>query len=143
MKNLLLTIGLVLALCGLSYGAFYVLSREPAEVREAMSEGDAMLWLRAEFQLTDEQYAAIQRLHDDYFVECSVHCAMIVEAREQGDSAEEVARLEAICERSIEAHCRKVAAQMSAKEGERYLSIVLPKIANYDHHVAPSLHLNH
>ena len=123
MKNLLLTIGLVIALCCVSYAAFYALNRDPAEVRMAMKEGDSMMWLRAEFRLTEEQFEKIKRLHDDYYIECSIHCALIVEAREEGQSEETVAQLEANCEQAMELHCRAVAAAMSAEEGARYLEI--------------------
>lgn len=142
MKNLLLTVGFIIALCCMSYAAFYALSRDPAEVRMAMKEGDSMKWLRAEFRLTEEQFEEIKRLHDDYYVECSVHCALIVEAREKGQSEETITRLEANCEQAIEVHCRTVAAAMSDEEGARYLELVLPQIAHYDHHQAPNLQVS-
>lgn len=143
MKNLLLTAGFIVALCGLSYAAFYALNRDPVEVRQAMKEGDSMMWLRAEFSLTEKQFEEIKRLHDDYYIECSVHCALIVEAREEGQSEEVVAQLEANCEQAMEVHCRAVAAAMTAEEGARYLEIVLPRIAHYDHHQAPNLQVSH
>lgn len=143
MKNLLLTVGFIIALCGLSYAAFYAVSRDPMEVRMAMKEGDAMRWLCAEFHLTEAQFEKIKRLHDDYYVECSVHCALIVEAREEGQSEEMIAQLEANCEQAMEVHCRTVAAAMSDEEGVRYLEIVLPRIAPYDHHQAPNLQVSH
>lgn len=143
MKNLLITAGFILALCGLSYGAFYALSRDSKEVRQAVKAGDAMEWLRSEFHLTDEQYAKIKRLHDDYYVECSGHCAAIMEARDEGESAEEVARLEAVCEHSMAEHCHDVAAVMTSDDGARYLKIVLPRITGYNHHGAPNLQMTH
>ena len=141
MKNLLITAGII-ALCGLSYGSFYTLSRDSADVRQAVKAGDAMEWLRSEFHLTDEQYAEIQSMHDDYFIECSLHCAAIIEAREEGENAEEVARLEMICESAMAEHCRSVAAVMNPSNGARDLKIVMPRIADYDHHEAPSLQIN-
>jgi len=142
MKNLLITAGIIVALCGFSYGSFYALSRDSAEVRLAVKTGDAMEWLRSEFHLTDEQYADIQSMHDDYYVECSIHCAGIMAAQEEGKSAEEVARLETICESAMAEHCRSVAAVMNPSNGARYLKIVMPRIADYDHHEAPSLQIN-
>jgi hypothetical protein len=142
MKNLLLTAVLILATCGLSYGIFYTASRDPKALREALAERDAMAWLKSDFKLTDAQFAAIKRLHDDYYVECSDHCAAILDAREQHAPAPEIARLEDICERSMTEHFKKVAALMSPEEGPHYLAVVLPKVANYDHHGAPSLQVS-
>jgi len=142
MKNLLITAGIIVALCGLSYSSFYALSRDSAEVRQAVKAGDAMEWLRSEFHLTDGQYAEIQSMHDGYYVECSIHCADIMAAQEEGKSAEEVTRLEAICESAMAEHCRLVAAVMNTSNGARYLKIVMPRIADYDHHEAPSLQIN-
>jgi hypothetical protein len=51
--------------------------------------------------------------------------------------------LRTICEGSIAAHVRKVAALMSPEDGRRYLALVLPKIANFDHTAAPDLRLSH
>jgi hypothetical protein len=31
---------------------------------------------------------------------------------------------------------------MSPQDGQRYLALVLPKIADFDHQAAPDLHLN-
>ncbi|MCF7687801.1 MAG: hypothetical protein K9M98_08585 [Cephaloticoccus sp.] len=139
MKNLLLTAVLIMAACGLSYGVFYTASRDPKAVREALADRDAMAWLRSDFKLTDAQFAAIKRLHEDYHVECSAHCAAILDAREHHAPAPEIARLEEVCERSMTEHFKKVAALMSPEEGPRYLAVVLPKVADYDHHGAPSL----
>src|ERR1035437_1033189 len=67
-KNLLLTLCIIAAVCALSFGVFYTVSREPAELRQALHDGDAMAWLRAESQLNDTQFAAIKKLHEDYRV---------------------------------------------------------------------------
>lgn len=142
MKNQLLTGLLILFACAVAYGVFYVAGREPKAVREALAAQDAMHWLRLEFKLDDAQFAAIQRLHDDYYIECTDHCAAIMEARERSAPAAEVARLEEICESAMTAHFRRVAALMAPAEGRRYLEIVLPRVANYAHHGAPSVQVH-
>lgn len=142
MKNFWLTVGLIVAVCAVSHTVFYSLGRDPDSVRRALVDQDAMAWLRADFKLSDTQFAAIERLHDDYYVQCSEHCAMIMDARENQAPEIEVARLEEVCERAMAQHFRKVAAEMSAKEGARYLAIVLPKIASYDHQAPPNLQVS-
>ena len=97
----------------------------------------------------------MKRLHDAYTPSCAEHCRLIKEARNAlkaaagADPAVESAAERALqelrltCETAITAHVRKVAALMSPKEGKRYLALVLPKIANFDHSAAPDLQLNH
>jgi len=139
MKNLLLTLGILAAACGLSYGAFYLMSREPAEVQRAMRDGDALAWLRTEFKLDLEQYAAIKKLHEDYREVCAGHCAAIMDAQNRHAPAAEVAALEKTCVAAMTAHFKRVAALMPPGQGERYLAIVLPRIADFDHRGAPNV----
>lgn len=139
MKNWVLTIAIALVACAASFGAFYVLNREPPALRAAARAGDAMEWLRAEFKLTDEQYAAIKKLHDDYGSVCSQHCSAIMAAEKRGAPRGEVTALENECVKSMTEHFRRVAGLMSAQEGERYLAIVMPRVKDYDHRGTPNL----
>lgn len=139
MKNWLVTLLIAVLAAGTSYGVFYALNREPAAVRAAAREGDAMQWLRAEFKLTDAQYAAIKRLHADYGQVCARHCAAIQAAETRGAPRAEIQALENTCVRSMTQHFQNVAALMSPAEGQRYLAIVLPRIHDYDHRGAPNL----
>ncbi len=139
MKNLLLTFGILAAVCGLSYGAFYVMSREPAAVQKAVREGDAMAWLRTEFQLDLPHYAAIKKLHADYSDVCAGHCAAIQAAQKRTAPPAEIAALEKTCVAAMTEHFKRVAALMPPGQGERYLAIVLPRIADFDHRGAPNV----
>lgn len=143
MKNFLLTLGVVLAACALSFGVFYAVNREPAEVRAALRDSDAMAWMRAEFHLNEAQFAAIRQLHEDYREKCAEHCSAIMAAEQKGAAKEEVARLEKICVDSMGVHFRRVAALMPPGQGERYLAIVLPRVADYDHRGAPNVQVRH
>ena len=135
MKYWLLTLlGAVVAGAG-SYGVFYALNREPPALRTAARDGDAMEWLRVEFKLNDEQFHAIQKLHAEYGTVCARHCAAIMAAEKRG----EVQSLESACVQSMNDHFHRVAALMSPEQGERYLAIVLPRVADYDHRGAPNL----
>jgi hypothetical protein len=138
-KNLLFTLGIIAAVCALSFGVFYTVSREPAELRQALNDGDAMAWLRAEFQLNDTQFAAIKKLHEDYRVVCAGHCTAIMAAEKRGAPQTEVAALEKTCVEAMTVHFRRVAALMPPGQGERYLAIVLPRIADFDHRGAPNV----
>lgn len=138
MKNLFATLLVLVAAAAASFGVLYVLSDQP-EVRRAAREGDAMEWLRVEFHLDGGQFAAIKQLHDDYGAVCAQHCAAIMKARRQRAAAADIAALEAVCANSMTEHFRRVAALMPAGEGERYLAIVLPRVAAYDHSGAPNL----
>jgi len=146
----------VLALVAVAIGALcYRMSSEPA-LHAAVKKGDAMAWLREDFHLTDPQFAEIKKLHDAYAPSCEQHCRLIQEATKARDaiktaggadpataSAAEhrLQELRATCETAIAAHVRKVAAVMTPADGQRYLALVLPKIADFDHRMAPDLDL--
>jgi len=138
MKNLLITLGVALAACAAAFGVFYALNDVPA-MHRAAREHDAMAWLRTEFHLNDAQFAAIKKLHDDYGTVCAEHCAAIMAAQKRAAPAAEIAALEKTCVDAMTAHFRRVAALMPAGEGERYLTMVLPRVASYDHNGAPNL----
>jgi len=142
MKNLLLTIGLALAVCAASFAVFYTMNDNPA-VRRAASEGNTMEWLRAEFNLNDAEFNAVRKLHQDFSAVCAQHCIDIMEARRSSAQPGEVARLEAVCVNAMTAHFRSVAALMPAGEGDRYLAIVLPRIDDYDHTGSPTIGVRH
>ncbi len=143
MKNLLFTLGLVAAACALSFGVFYAVNREPAAVQQALRAGDAMAWLRTEFQLNNAQFAAIQQLHEAYGEKCTEHCAAIMAAQKRAAPSAEIAALEKTCVDAMAVHFKHVAALMPAGQGERYLAIVLPRVADYDHRGAPNVQVHH
>jgi len=133
----------------------YHLSTAP-ELHAAVRQGDALAWLRMDFQLDDRQFAEIKRLHEAYAPSCEEHCRLIQEAAQARDAlharigsdpaavaaAERtLEELRVTCETAIAAHVRKVAAVMSPEQGARYLALVLPKIADFDHQMAPDVTL--
>lgn len=141
MKNWLITLGVALTAGAVAFAAFFALNDDP-EMRRAARAGDAMVWLRVEFQLSEAQAAAVEKLHDDYSVRCGEHCAAIMAARESRAPAAEVARLEAVCVNAMTRHFEAVAALMPAGQGQRYLATVLPKVTGYSHTGAPNLRVN-
>jgi len=151
-------LGIAAALALLAAGAGYAgyrLSRD-ASLHAAVAKRDSMEWLRADFHLTDAQYAEVRRLHEAYAGTCQEHCRRIQEFTRARDALEaahgdraavEAAnrRLEGMrsaCEGAIADHVRRVSALMSPEDGRRYLVLVLPRIAGFDHTTAPDLRLS-
>ncbi len=139
-RNLLLTVLLAAALAVLAFGVAYLASGDRA-LRVAARQGDALEWLRVEFALDAERFAAVRRLHEEFSIECSAHCAAIVAARERSAPAAEIAALEEHCVGAMTTHFRQVAAWMEPAQGERYLALVLPRIRGHTHQGAPSVRL--
>ena len=156
MRHFALTLALVVAVAAVTGTLAYRAGADRA-VRTALAEQDAMAWLRADFGLTDAQFAAIKKLHDDYSVICEQHCDAIQDAtrnlrslRAENAGAdrlaaaqEEFERLRLVCESAIATHVRRCAAEMSPEAGQRYLAMVLPKIKDFDHLAPPDLKLQH
>jgi hypothetical protein len=155
MKYLGRTLAVLLLVAAAMGFVCYRLNSEPG-LHAAAKKGDAMAWLQADFHLNDRQFAEIKKLHDAYAPSCEEHCRMIQEATKardairathQSDPATAAAaertllELRTTCETAIAAHVRKVSALMSPEDGSRYLALVLPKIANFDHQMAPDLAL--
>src|SRR3954471_2036885 len=132
MKNFLLTVIVALLVGAAAFTAMFFVNDEPA-LHRAARESDAMTWLRTEFALDDAHFEAIRKLHEDYGRVCGEHCAAINAAKERHATATEIAALERTCVDAMTAHFHRVAALMPAKQGERYLATVLPRIARYDH----------
>ncbi len=148
-RYLWLTLGLVLALAVGGGLACYHFSCDRT-AHAAARDGDVMLWMRHEFCLGDAAYTEILRLHSAHSVVCAQHCAdvraartRLAEAQAGGESAvaaaaRELARTEAVCRVSTEAHVRRVAAVMGPAQGARYLEMVLPRLSALDHEGPPS-----
>lgn len=156
MRNLVTTLGLVLAIAVATAFVTYRASSESA-LQAALEQRDALAWLRADFRLNDHQFATIKRLHDSYSLVCEDHCRAIQDAvrarnalktaanpdeRAMAAAEARVQELRRVCETAIIAHVREVASHMSPPEGERYLALVLPKVADFDHRAAPDVGLS-
>ena len=156
MRYFLGTLALIVAVAGVTCGLAFHFSGDP-ELKAAVAKRDALEWLRADFELTDAQFVKIKQLHDSYSVVCEKHCMDIMEAtRARNDlkaspaadaaaisgADKRVEELRRICETAIAAHVRQCAAEMSPASRNRYLALVLPKIADFDHQAPPDLRLN-
>jgi hypothetical protein len=155
MKYLFATLGLLLAAAVATGVICYRMSCNP-ELHAVIKKGDAMEWLRTDFHLDRQQFAAIRQLHDSYAGTCGEHCRRIQEAArvkqallaggasdaELQAANQRLQELRLVCETAIARHVHQVATLMSPQDGQRYLALVLPKIADFDHQAAPDLHLN-
>lgn len=156
MKHVVFTVALLAAIAGAAgFVAFRTTS--DADVARALAKQDAMAWLRADFNLTDAQFAAIKKLHDSYSLVCEDHCREIQVATRNRNTLKvansnaaalaaadrRVEELRLVCESAIATHVRQCAAEMSPEAGRRYLALVLPKIKDFDHLAAPDLQMTH
>lgn len=146
-------LGLIFLLAGAVGGATYFSLRAPMP---KAAPDDALTWVRYEFALSGEQMARIERLHAAYQGVCEEHCLAIQEARAQVRAlkaaqaepaviaaAEAKAKeVDLICSTSLEKHLREIAAAMGDEAGRRYLAVVMPRLAQFDHSGAPDLGVN-
>ncbi len=156
MRNLVLSLAALFAIAA-AVGLIAYRASGDAAVERALARQDPMAWLRADFNLSAAQFAAIRKLHDSYSVVCEEHCREIqgaFETRERLKAAapadvaaiaaaeRRVEALRLVCESAIATHVRQCAAEMSPEARERYLALVLPKIKDFDHQAAPDVQLN-
>lgn len=152
-----ITAGAILAVAllagGFSYFCFHhTMSMSGLHGREH----DSLMWVRHEFKLSGEKLARVEAMHEAYESICAEHCLAIAESRKALTRAQaahgspeliaaataKIKEVDARCLASTEAHIREVAAVIGGEEGRRYLSIVLPRVANFDHKAPASLDLH-
>lgn len=143
---------LALALAATVIGYICYRMNADAAVHAAAAKRDTMEWLRADFHLTDEQFAAIQRLHVEYAPSCEEHCRRIQSANKalgravdpatKAVAEQKMQELRLSCELALVRHVRQVAAAMSPEDGRRYLELVSPRVVDFDHTAVPDLKLD-
>ncbi len=135
MNRVLALILLAVAVGVVSFG----ISRQMAK---STAPADSLDWMTAEFDLTAQQRADIVKLQTDYAVICERHCAAIANAKDRLAAASaadisqaeaDMKRLELVCITSTREHLREVAAQMEPTAGRRFLALVEPKLAGFQH----------
>jgi hypothetical protein len=138
----------------------YHFMRQPAACDclpgEAGGMPDDLAWIRMEFKLAPSQLRQIEAVHGAYQSVCQRHCDEIAEARttlaaarEQKRAPGEIAaaesrlgELDEVCKAGTTAYVREIAGIIGGEEGGRYLAIVLPRVARFDHSAAatPGMH---
>jgi hypothetical protein len=156
MKFRALTTALVLFLAAAAGWIAYACLRESPRELTAGNHDDALLWLRSEFKLSGEKLARIEAMHAAYQIVCEDHCRAIRDSRrtlkqlrdakapphEIAAAETKAKEVDAICTTSLETHMREIADVIGGDDGRRYLSVVLPRIAGFDHAAAPGLDLD-
>lgn len=101
---------------------------------------DPMAWLSRDFKLTARQAAAVEKLQTAYEPVCAEHCRLIAEARlhlaarpDDPAARAEIVRLEQKCTEATLDHLHAVAALMAPAQGQRFLTLVEPKVSRHDH----------
>jgi hypothetical protein len=124
----------------------YFCFHRPMPDAEAHSH-DSLMWVRQEFKISGDKLARVEKMHEDYELVCADHCQAIADARNElkrlrvanAPQAEitaaeaKAASIDSLCVTSTQTHIKEVAAVIGGEEGRRYLSIVLPRVASFDH----------
>jgi hypothetical protein len=128
----------------LAIAAFYIGYRVATRpTRDLVEQGNELVWLSREFQLTPDQTARVARLHADYAPRCAETCRRIEENRTKLDGLidanrertvqvdellRESADIQLECRSEMLAHIYAVAAAMSPAQGRRYVALMKPQV---------------
>lgn len=141
-----ITAGAILAIALVAGCLTYFCFHRPMQDAETHGH-DSLMWVRQEFKLGGEQLARVETMHEAYELVCADHCRAIADMRKElqrlrtaNAPQAEIAAAEAkavsvdsLCVTSTQQHIKEVAAVIGGDEGRRYLSIVLPRVASFDH----------
>ncbi len=141
----LLVFGIVASV--ICYGAVYYLGTQ-SHRSMSQQEYPELAWLRAEFQLSDEEFERISKLHYAYLPKCESMCELVAEknaelvhvmGQESQDAGlhesllTEVVSIRADCQKMMLEHFYSVSQEMSPVQRERYLSWVLKESLSSGH----------
>lgn len=147
----------VLLLLSLAAAAGFAAFFATRSYREAQSHAilldqmPELAWLRRELRLTDEQYAAVRKLHLDYRPKCESMCRRIADAAQQAESLAAANRqltpeldaalrrcgeVHADCRRAMIEHLYQTAAVLDQEQAKRYLDSMLPHALGAPQHAS-------
>jgi hypothetical protein len=146
MRRLFVVLGMAIAAGGLAFA--WVRGNLAADAEDLMArDGSDIAWLRTEFELSDEQFAAIEQLHADYSPQCARHCAAIIAAtdelrafgeggappRQLAAARDRLADLEEVCNNATREHLKSVSSVMPPEESRRFLRMTEPHLSDQPH----------
>lgn len=150
MKRLLALLA-VAALLGL--GTYTLCSRHSHHREDAcampMDQRAEMRWLRAEFKLSDAQFARISTLHEAYQPKCQQFCAAIAASNQKvaqliatsnsmtpelAAALQESAQVNLTCRQGLLEHVYSVSREMSPAEGRRYIAMMQERLVQMGAH---------
>jgi hypothetical protein len=137
--------GLVLAL--LAYGGSYWVGSAPCRSMAA-GKTPELSWLQKEFNLSDNEYARISKLHAAYLAACAERCQQIDATNAELKKVlaatdnvtpdierllHEAARLRADCQQAMLQHFYEVSRTMPPEQGQHYLAWVFARTLGPEH----------
>jgi hypothetical protein len=143
---LILVAGLVGAV--LAYSACYYGGTQTCRMMER-DQAPELAWLKAEFKLSDADFARISKMHEAYMEGCMERCHRIDEKNQHlkqllsatnavspeiEKTLAEAAQLRAQCQKEMLQHFYKVSRTMPPAQGERYLAWVQERTILADSH---------
>jgi hypothetical protein len=142
MKKLLLVIALSLVAGVGGYFAYYC--HATVSTRAMLTgPGGELEWLRAEYHLSEAQFARVREIHADYAPKCDVMCEKIAKANgrfhqlsavnrtftpEVDEAMRECARVQAECRQALLQHVYAVSAEMPPEDGRRFLKMMTARL---------------
>ena len=143
MKSRILMLGLLAAVLagGLAYFAARNMPVAGGRGAVLLDDMNELAWLRAELQLTPEQFATVANLHHDYRPKCVEMCARIHRAQadldalaaqstgvtpELTEAIHAAARVRAECQEAMLGHLYLTAAALDPAQAASYLHAMLP-----------------
>jgi len=150
-RKLLIILGLAVVAGIFGYGLARL--RFESNTKQSARTGADITWIKSEFDLSEEEFAAIRELHVAYGKVCARHCAEILEAQARiehlrsedaeatriAEAAQNLTRLEAVCNEATHAHIFRVAAKMPLEKGVRFIRATDPLVTGMPHNGARGL----
>ncbi len=142
MKRLVTILFLGLALGGLAGTGVYLARTTPERAMLCCPKPE-QAWLQHEFQLTDAQFARVQKLETQYQAECQERCRRVNSTNDlvrrqftsHAASTPELerllacaAQLRADCQLRMLEYCYAVSREMPPDQGQRYLNWVCDQV---------------
>ena len=142
MKKAVLILMLAVGSAFAGYWTYYQCATAPARSMLTKSGGE-MEWLRHEYHLNDARFSRIRELHRKYAPKCDLMCEKIAKANDHLDqlikanktfspevdtAMNECVTVQAECRRALLRHVYEVSAEMSSKDGTRYLQMMTARI---------------
>ncbi len=127
-----------LAVAGLGYFGVYS-AGTAGHCQMEKSQAPELAWLKQEFQINDEEFARISKLHEKYLSGCADRCRRIDIKNQELSKIlastntitpeierllSEAAQLRAECQKAMLQHFYEVSRTMPAEQGKRYLAWV-------------------
>lgn len=102
-----------------------------------------MEWLRKEYHLSESQFAAIRKLHQDYEPVCARLCEQVMDSQDRLSrliesnrsvtpeveaALRECARVKEECQQAMLGHVYRVSAAMNEEDGRRYVAMMEERV---------------